>query len=200
MRGRKKNSIILPRPMSKIISAPNPVLSLTAEKFVFGKNDVSLKTLLRGMEKALLSASDPKGVGLAAPQIGKSVAIFMAKPTEQSKISVFINPEIVETGEISSQKQKSTSRKPVRKLEGCLSLPSIWGEVLRAPSVTLEYQTPSGRKQFRKFTGFMAIIVQHEVDHLGGILFPKRVLEQKGKLYKSSKNEKGEDEFEEISV
>jgi len=46
----------------------------------------------------------------------------------------------------------------------------------------------------------MATIIQHEMDHLQGILFPKRVLEQKGTLYKSSKNEKNEDEFEEITI
>jgi len=50
------------------------------------------------------------------------------------------------------------------------------------------------------FSGFSATIIQHEYDHLRGILFPKRVLEQKGKLYKSHKNEKGEDEFDEIDI
>lgn len=52
----------------------------------------------------------------------------------------------------------------------------------------------------KNFSGFSAIIIQHEMDHLDGILFPKRVLEQKGILYKSHKNEKNEDIFEELEI
>lgn len=181
--------------MTQIISAPNSVLSQKAANFNF-TNSASLPALLSEMEKALLSASDPKGVGLAAPQIGKSVAVFITKPTEKSKISVFINPEILESSEV----EKKNPKKKVKKLEGCLSLPNIWGEVLRAPNVTLRYQNQKGKSQTKKFTGFMATIVQHETDHLNGILFPKHVLEQEGKLYKSYKNDKGEDEFEEIEI
>ena len=184
--------------MVKIISAPSAVLGQAAKPFDF-KKDKGLVSLLKEMEKALLSASDPKGVGLAAPQIGKSFAIFITKPSEKSKISVFINPRIVESGQTSSQKSAVRSKK-LRKLEGCLSLPNIWGEVLRSPKVTISYQNAKGRNITKTFNGFMATIVQHEVDHLDGVLFPKRVLEQKGKLYKSSKDEKGQDEFEELPI
>lgn len=182
--------------MTKIISAPNSVLSQKAQEFVFGRDAKILPPLLEKMEEALLSASDPKGVGLAAPQIGESIAVFMTKPTEKSRISVFINPVIVESDDV----QKRDPKKRVKKLEGCLSLPDIWGEVLRSPTVTLSYQDKNGKKIIKKFTGFMATIVQHETDHLNGILFPKHVLEQKGKLYKSHKDEKGQDEFEELSI
>jgi peptide deformylase len=189
--------------MAKIISAPDSVLSQKAEKFDFTNDAKNLHVLLSQMEKALLSAQDPKGVGLAAPQIGRSVAIFLCKPTEKSKISVFINPEVINSEEIDKKKlskEKSASGKRVKKLEGCLSLPNIWGEVLRAPNVTLAYYDKGGKKNVKKFTGFMATIVQHETDHLNGILFPKHVLEQGGKLYKSHKNDKGEDEFEELEI
>lgn len=196
--------------MTNIVNAPNSVLSEIAKPYVFqkthsagsGQGDKFLPVLLRDMEEALLSATDPKGVGLAAPQIGKSISIFMAKPTEKSKISIFINPQIVDTEQPSSQESEVRSKKlkKLKKLEGCLSLPSIWGEVKRSPEVTLSYFDQRGVQKTKKFTGFMATIVQHEVDHLHGALFPRRVLEQKGKLYKSSKNDKGEDEFEEISI
>jgi len=182
--------------MSEIIAAPNEVLGKIAVSFDFSKNSKALPSLLKEMEKALLSASDPKGVGLAAPQIGKSVAVFIAKPKENSKISVFINPQIVESAKL--KKDKKTKR--VKKLEGCLSLPNIWGEVLRSPSVTLFYYNEKGVSATRKFTGFMSTIVQHEVDHLNGVLFPKKVLEQKGRLYKSHKDKKGQDEFEELEI
>ena len=217
--------------MLKIITAPNTVLSKKSDFYNFKTNDASPTPLLRGMEEALLSASDPKGVGLAAPQIGKPLRIFMAKPTEKSKISVFINPEILDyqtKGDSSGRAPDPTSlssskgqaaglpaealakagaedeaeprSQKVRKLEGCLSLPNIWGEVERAPSITLRYLDEKEKPQTKKFNGFMATIVQHEMDHLEGILFPKRVLEQGGHLYKSHKDEKGKDIFEEIEL
>lgn len=182
--------------MTKIVTAPEDVLSKTAKEFDFEKDKKTLKKLLSNMEEALLSASDPKGVGLAAPQIGKSIAIFMAKPTEKSPISVFINPKVVEQDKLEKKKKQKKSK----KLEGCLSLPNIWGEVQRYSEVKLTYQDIDGKRIEKKFKGFMATIVQHEVDHLNGILFPKHVLEQNGQLYKSHKNEDGEDEFEEISI
>jgi peptide deformylase len=77
---------------------------------------------------------------------------------------------------------------------------NIWGEVQRSPEITVEYLDETGKAHKRQFRGFMATIVQHEVDHLNGILFPKRVLEQGGTLYHSSKNSKGEDEFEELKI
>jgi len=184
--------------MAQIVSAPHPVLSKKAAEYVFEKNDKFLPAILKEMEIALLSASDPKGVGLAAPQIGRGLSIFISKPSDNAAVSVFINPKIIESDPIPDDNPED--EKKAKKLEGCLSLPSIWGVVKRSPSVTLSYYDHLGRKKTKKFTGFMATIVQHEVDHLNGILFPKRVLEQKGTLYKSSKDKKGQDEFEEISV
>ena len=181
--------------MSKIVVAPVEVLGKRSKEFDFAKNKKNLSGLLKEMKEALLSASDPKGVGLAAPQIGKSVAIFMSKPTDKSPISVFINTVVLEADELEKKKKKR-----VKKLEGCLSLPNIWGEVLRSPSVKISYFDKDGKVIIKKFTGFMATIIQHETDHLNGILFPKHVLEQKGKLYKSYKNEKNEDEFEELQI
>lgn len=185
----------------KIILAPNEVLSSPANPV--GKiNSLVIKTV-KEMKKALNSAKDPEGVGLAAPQIGKSLQIFLAKPTPKSKPLIFINPEIVEISPLSvklTRKRKVKGKKEPQKLEGCLSLKDIWGTVLRAPKVKLSYLNEKGGKQEKIFTGFLATIVQHEYDHLNGILFPRRVLEQKGKLYKSSKDEEGEDVFEELEL
>lgn len=182
--------------MLKITTAPNPVLSLIA-KPVAKVNDSILK-IVEEMKRTLNVTSDPKGVGLAAPQVGKSLRLFIAKPTEESKISVFINPEIIEkSSEIDYVKRP---KKDSKKLEGCLSLPTIWGPVLRSSSLTLSYLDEQGNQHKQKFSRFMATIIQHEIDHLDGILFPKRVLEQNGILYKSHKNKKNEDEFEEIEI
>lgn len=152
------------------------------------------------MEEALNSATDPVGVGLAAPQVGKSLQIFIAKPSLKSKTSVFINPVIMKTEDKEDAMSNGHKKKSGKKLEGCLSLKDIWGEVKRHDKIWLSYMDEKGRKHKREFRGFMAIIVQHETDHLNGILFPKRVLEQQGMLYKSEKDEKGHDVFEEIKI
>lgn len=185
--------------MLKIVTAPNPILSDIAKPVL--KVDAAILKLIAEMKKTLEATTDPKGVGLAAPQVGQSLRIFIAKPTDDSKISAFINPEIIESSEIKLAKRlKKTGKKVSKKLEGCLSLPNIWGPVRRTPSLTLAFTDEQGVRHEQKFSNFLATIIQHETDHLDGILFPKRVLEQKGILYKSHKNEKNEDEFEEIEI
>lgn len=187
--------------MSNIITAPHPFLSQTA-KPVNNINSEILK-IIENMKTALDSAQDPEGVGLAAPQIGKSLRIFIAKPNPQSKATVYINPEIVKkeesTQNFTKVRKVGKKKKQAQKLEGCLSLKDIWGIVLRSPKITLSYIDEKGKNHTEILTGFMATIAQHETDHLDGILFPRRVLEQKGKLYKSYK-EDGEDFFEEIEL
>lgn len=182
--------------MLNIISAPNPVLSQKTKPVA--KIDKGVLNLIEEMKKSLNSATDPVGVGLAAPQVGKELRIFIAKPLVKSAVYVFINPKIITQKEKLS-KAKSANRR-TRKLEGCLSLPNIWGEVQRYNEVNLDYLDEKGKSHNKKFKGFLATIIQHEIDHLNGVLFPKRVLEQKGTLYKSEKNKKGEDVFEELKI
>ena len=194
-----------------IVNAPNAVLSQKAKRV--NKFDKTLLKFIEEMKQSLLSALDPVGVGLAAPQVGKSLQIFIAKPNEKSPILVFINPVIEKFIDAPSQEKRESnqSEKTTRakeragidkniQLEGCLSLKDIWGEVRRHPQVLLSYQDEKGNKISKKFSGFISTIIQHEEDHLNGILFPKRVLEQKGQLYKSHKDGKGEDVFEEIEL
>lgn len=195
--------------MLDIVKAPNPALSQKAKPVPIksgpvGKIDITIISLINEMKNTLSQTKDPEGVGLAAPQVGESLRIFIAKPTPKSSNFVFINPKVIahpdpaeEQKQPSKQKKK---RKSKAKLEGCLSLINIWGVVKRSPKVKVGYLDENGKKRYRVFTGFLATIIQHEDDHLNGILFPKRVLEQKGKLYKSHKNEKGQTVFEEIEL
>ncbi len=180
--------------MLTIVNAPNPVLSAKAKPVT--KVDKPILNLIKEMEDALNAATDPIGVGLAAPQVGKSLAIFIIKPSPKTSLQAFINPKITK---IEPQAGENTKGK-TKKLEGCLSLKDIWGEVERAKAVWLKYLSIDGKPHHKKFNGFVATIIQHEVDHLNGTLFPKRVLEQKGTLYQSKKNSKGEDIFEEIVI
>jgi len=180
--------------MLEIVQAPNNILSQKAKPVTKVTPDI-LK-IISGMEEALLAAHDPIGVGLAAPQVGVNLQIFVIKPTNKSPISVFINPKVKTLGKAT----KIFKDEDDVKLEGCLSLLNIWGEVKRSSAISVSYMDETG-KQFKKnIKGFTAIIIQHEADHLNGILFPRRVLEQGGTLYKSSKNTKGEDEFEAITI
>lgn len=195
--------------MKTIVQSPNKVLSDKANPVI--KIDKSIKHLLKEMRETLLHASDPEGVGLAAPQIGKSLQIFIIKQSSRSPILTFINPEIesfIEKEPEPEIKQSEKTTKAKKKagiskgvqLEGCLSIKDIWGVVHRKPGVVLSYQDETGKEHKKTFDGFMAVIVQHEYDHLQGVLFPKRVLEQDNQLYRSVKNRQGETEFEEIKI
>jgi peptide deformylase len=166
--------------MSNIITAPSGVLREVAKPVE--TLDKRVLTILKDMEKSLKAAKKPQGVGLAAPQIGLSLRIFMIRPVDNGPIKTFINPEIIKFS------QKTIN--PLTKdgvYEGCLSIPQHYAPITRSASVTVKYQAPEGNKLIDKtesFSGFPAHIVQHEMDHLNGILFIDRVLEQNTKLYK----------------
>lgn len=193
--------------MYKIIVTPNAILLEKSSPVTkFGKK---LRETIKEMKETLSQTVDPVGVGLAAPQVGIQKRIFIVKPLEKDGILTFINPVITSAStaegipnfknskEIEARKPKASRKK---LLEGCLSIPNIWGNVSRKKEITLKYQDEEGRKHVKKFSGFPSTIIQHELDHLDGTLFTKYVLTQGEKLYRSYKNEKNEDEFEEIEV
>lgn len=180
--------------MSQIVHTPNKVLTQIAQPI--GKIDAKIKSVIKNMKEALLGANNPKGVGLAAPQIGLSLRIFLIRPDEKTNIKVFINPEIITRSDSLSA---SVDGKP-NQLEGCLSIPRVWGQIKRHKSLTLKYQDEKGAMHQKEFTGFPAVIIQHEMDHLEGILFPRRVLEQQGKLYQPVKDDKGKEVLKEIEI
>ena len=195
----------------KIVQAPEDVLSQTAQPVE--TVDKTIKKLIKEMEQTLIAQTDPEGVGLAAPQVGKSLQLFVVKQDPDAPFMAFINPVIEKTFEQPAEKtqqvrQSKKAEKAKKKakidkgvqLEGCLSLKDVWGVVKRPYGVVLTYQDETGTKHHKTFDGFLATIIQHEVDHLNGVLFPKRVLEQKNPLYHSVKNAKGEIEFEEIEI
>ncbi len=178
--------------MKPIVKVPHDVLVTPAREVT--SFDKKLALLISDMKRTLLATTNPKGVGLAATQVGVAQKVFITKPTAKAPIRAFINPEII------SRSEKQTEGVPERDnpLEGCLSIPQIWGEVKRAESLTLRYQDEQGVSHEETFKGFLATIIQHETDHVNGILFTQRVLEQKGKLYHPVKNKDGKEELEEI--
>lgn len=163
----------------QIIQTPNPILQTPAIEV--NMIDRKIIDLIKKMSRTLEAQKDPLGVGLAAPQVGVSYQIFIIRASIENKIKVFINPHVILS---KSRDKKQVTRNKKGKLEGCLSIPRIWGAVKRANRVQLEYQDESGKKFKKWFSGFEAVIIQHEMDHLTGVLFTKRVLEQGNKLYK----------------
>ena len=104
------------------------------------------------------------GVGLAAPQVGVSKRVLIACPTvKRGEEYVIVNPEILE----SSGREAGA--------EGCLSLPGVQGEVARAKKIKLRYQDRKGEVITAELKDFFARIIQHEMDHLDGILLIDRV-------------------------
>lgn len=186
--------------MLPIVTAPNDVLSQPAKPV--NKIDNSVHQLIKEMTQSLISAIDPEGVGLAAPQVGKSLQIFIIKSSPKSPLLTFINPVMHVPADSKLPVKRTGKRKEKKgvKLEGCLSLKDIWGMVDRYPTIVLSYLDEKGQQHEKKFAGLMATIIQHEYDHLQGILFPKHVLEQGHQLYKSVKDEAGETVFEEIQI
>ncbi len=170
--------------MYKIVTVPNEVL--TAPTKEVRKIDKKILEVIKEMRKTLKAQSDPPGVGLSANQVGIPLSIFIMKPDEHSKMRVFINPRILQKKVV---KKKKKEKKNI-ELEGCLSIPKIWGVVKRADEVLLEYRDERGELKQEWFKGLEAIIVQHEVDHLKGKLFTELAIKQKARLYKE--NNRGE--------
>ena len=173
--------------MLKIVTIPNSILATVTKKVE--QFDDSLRKLVKDMDQTLAAQVNPQGVGLAAPQVGINLSVFIIKPTPDAKTEAFINPKILKLTHPHGAKSEPThpqgasKTKKKTKLEGCLSIPKIWGGVKRAPEIFLEYKDVIGKTHKKWFSGFKAVIIQHELDHLKGILFTQRALEQNAELY-----------------
>lgn len=168
--------------MSTIVTVPDSVLREIAKPVE--TLDTKTKNIIKDMVKTLKETKNPIGVGLAAPQIGIPLRIFLLREKEADEPTVFINPEIIKYSQRVQHPDKKNGT-----YEGCLSIPHHYAPVTRSMSVTVKYQTLSTSHfalstEQKIFTGFSAHIIQHELDHLNGILFVDRVLEQNAKLYK----------------
>jgi peptide deformylase len=106
-----------------------------------------------------------EGVGLAAPQIGQSIRLAVMEVDKKQYF--LINPEIT-----------SLSQEKILFEEGCLSLPGEFFPILRSEKLTVKYQNEKGLPKKLRAEGFLAIVIQHEVDHLDGILICDRYKKQ----------------------
>ncbi len=177
----------------QVVKAPDSRLRVKTKQVK--KINPALLSTLKEMTKLTLTFKDPEGVGLASTQVGLEESFFVAKNEQSSSLSgaKFLS--------VTNHKTISKQKKTIKFFEGCLSIPNMWGEVRRHTAIKVSYQDESGKMIVKPLKGLLAHIFQHEIDHLNGILFSDRVLEQKGKFYKyTGKDKTGADTFEEISI
>jgi peptide deformylase len=142
----------------EILVVPNPVLKLVSEPVA--KVDDDLRAL---MDDMLETMYDAPGIGLAAIQIGvpkRVIVMDIAGPDEEKAPRFFVNPEIVWSSEDTAPYE-----------EGCLSIPDIYDEVERPARVKLKYLNYQGEEVIEDADGLFAVCIQHEMDHLEGVLF-----------------------------
>ncbi len=137
-----------PDPRLKQVSAPVPDID---------------RTLRRFMDDMVETMYEANGIGLAAIQVGvpKCLAVIDLDPRgPNSKVIYLINPAVVQRSD-----ELSTYH------EGCLSVPEIWDDVERPARITVEYLSENGAKQLVSADGLFATCLQHEIDHINGLLF-----------------------------
>ncbi|MGL5830586.1 MAG: peptide deformylase [Candidatus Altimarinota bacterium] len=131
------------------------------------KVDKNILKLIKNMEATMEKES---GCGLAAPQVGellRVVIVMLNQQTPQEVVIPMINPEII-----------SHSEKMEIGEEGCLSVPDYFDDVKRFKDIVVKYQDAKGREQKLKLSDLNARVVQHEIDHLNGILFVDKLVKE----------------------
>ncbi len=127
-------------------------------------------------DRMFLSMRDPEnpGIGIAAPQVGINRNLIWVQrfDKENYPFELYLNARII-------WKSQLMQKGP----EGCLSIPETKGDVLRHYAIKISYQTPEGISKEEIIEDFTAVVFQHEIDHLNGVLFPERISEQEKEEY-----------------
>jgi len=142
----------------ELVKAPDPRLKLVSQPVA----EVD-RALRKFMDDMLETMKDASGIGLAAIQVGvpKRLAVIDLDPTGPNSNPIYlVNPKIVAASE-----ERTTYN------EGCLSVPEFWEDVTRPSRLTIEYTDEKGRKQTLEAEGLLATCLQHEIDHINGLLF-----------------------------
>ncbi|MEK7309620.1 MAG: peptide deformylase [Planctomycetota bacterium] len=163
----------------KILTYPHPSLQRKSAAIkVFNKELAKIaKDMFQFMYKL-------NGVGLAATQVGLPYSIAVINPSRKTSDEiVLINPRFTKT-----------SRETVREDEGCLSVPGLSARVKRHSGVTCEYHNLKGEKVVLEARELLARILQHEIDHLNGILFIDRLADDERKILLTKRPAKTKDE------
>jgi len=146
----------------QILTLGNELLRQKAKKI--DKIDEEIKDAAKQMLEII---KQDKGVGVAGPQVGLMKRIFVVH-IEGDEERIFINPSILET-----------SQETIKYEEGCLSVPGIYTDVVRSESVKIQAWNEKGKPFTMEASGLLARVIQHEYDHLEGVLFLDRLTELK---------------------
>lgn len=139
-----------------LVNSDDPLLRKVAARV---DDPASLSDLA---EDLIVTMQVEGGVGLAAPQVGQSVRLFVTSAGGADE--AYVNPRVIDT-----------SKKEISWEEGCLSLPRLLGDVRRPEHVAMQAQTVDGKPVTVRADGLLARVIQHEIDHLDGLLFPDRM-------------------------
>ena len=166
-----------------IIAYGDPVLRKKAK--VVSKEHPKIEVLISNMYETMYQAS---GVGLAAPQVGLSIRIFLVDA------SPFADDEDLNEAErlqLKDFKQTFINAKIIEEEgddwafnEGCLSIPHIREDVFRKPKIKIQFQDENFKTHIKEFDGILARVIQHEYDHIEGILFTDKISAFKKRLIK----------------
>ncbi len=142
--------------MSILPLTKHPTASLRERsKDVEHPTSEKIKKLIRDMNETMIAAD---GIGIAAPQVGVNIRLFLVRTDDG--YCAYMNPAL-----------KGFGWKKIRFEEGCLSVPGVFGPVKRPTSLTITYTNEQGEKKTEKAKGLLARVLQHEFDHIQGILF-----------------------------
>ena len=163
--------------MLPIYGYGHPVLRKTAKDI--NKNHEGLNDLVKSMFETMYES---EGVGLAAPQIGKSIRLFVidASPLAEDDSSLKAFKQVFINAKITNRKGSEWAF-----TEGCLSIPNIREDVYRPQTITIKYRDLEWNEHEETFDNIKARIIQHEYDHIEGILFTDRLASLKKRLLKS---------------
>lgn len=140
----------------QVITDPNPILRKRSQEVNKDQTkSENMKGFIEDMKRTML---EKDGIGLAAPQVAKNIRLIVVN-TKDGVLSM-INPEIKKRSFLKDWEQ-----------EGCLSVPDVFGDVKRSKKITCYYTDSRGNRVKLKAKGLLARVVQHEADHLDGILF-----------------------------
>lgn len=160
-------------PVLELLQYPDPRLkqvSTSVQNF-----DAQLREFISRMEQTMRAG--PGGVGIAAPQVARFARIVIVDVSSKPKINhhgrlVLVNPEILAWEGM------------VKGREGCMSVPDYTGNIIRAEKIQLQARDEHGNEQEYEMQGFEARAVQHEIDHLDGILFLDRLVSRRHDLFR----------------
>lgn len=158
-----------------ILSVPHQTLRTKCEPITSITRDIQEE--IQDLIDALKGAHDPEGVGLSFPQIGITKRGFVTYL--EKKIRIYLNPEILDQSEETTL--GGTPERPT--LEGCLSIPHLYGPVPRAKKIKIKAVDEHGVEVIKTLSSFAARVFLHEQDHLDGILFTDYTLKHNLPLY-----------------